>query len=143
MGKPNLSHHFIRGSPCAAQKRTIRPIAFERVMANPSVRAFCRRLSAASATVTISAPFPHDGDEEGECRWALDAVDANNVICSDEMPRVTFEHVNETQFEEFTFDLLHELNFVNTDWRKGTPKPSSPADKGRDIVAQQVVKDVD
>jgi hypothetical protein len=59
------------------------------------------------------------------------------------MPRLTFTYINETQFEEFAFDLLHELKFVNIDWRKGTPKQSSPADKGRDIVAQQIVKDID
>ena len=59
------------------------------------------------------------------------------------MPKLTFAYINETKFEEFTFDLLHELKFVNIDWRKGTPKQSSPADKGRDIVAQQIVKDVD
>jgi hypothetical protein len=58
------------------------------------------------------------------------------------MPKLTFAHINDTQFEEFTFDLLHELKFVNIDWRKGTPKASSPADKGRDIVAEQIVKDV-
>jgi hypothetical protein len=59
------------------------------------------------------------------------------------MPKLNFAYINETQFEEFTSDLLHELQFVNIDWRKGTPKDSSPADKGRDIVGQQVVKDVD
>jgi len=59
------------------------------------------------------------------------------------MPKLTFTHINDTQFEEFAFDLLHELKFVNVDWRKGTPMASSPADKGRDIVADQIVKDID
>jgi hypothetical protein len=27
--------------------------------------------------------------------------------------------MNETEFEEFCFDLLRELGFVNLDWRKG------------------------
>jgi hypothetical protein len=35
------------------------------------------------------------------------------------------------------------LKFVNVDWRKGTPKKTSPADRGRDIVAQQLIEDVD
>ena len=35
------------------------------------------------------------------------------------------------------------LKFVNVDWRKGTPKASSPSDRGRDIVAQHIVEDVD
>jgi hypothetical protein len=38
---------------------------------------------------------------------------------------------------------LHALKFVNVDWRKGTPLKSSPADSGRDIVAQQLREDVD
>jgi hypothetical protein len=59
------------------------------------------------------------------------------------MPRISFNHLSDTDFEEFCFDLLHELNFANIDWRKGTPLKSSPADKGRDIVAQQLREDVD
>ena len=59
------------------------------------------------------------------------------------MPKLTFNHLTPTKFEEFTFDLLHQLKFVNIDWRKGTPKSTSPADRGRDIVAQQVTKDID
>jgi hypothetical protein len=59
------------------------------------------------------------------------------------MPRLIFKHLTDTQFEAFTFDLLHELKFVNIDWRKGTPKKTSPADSGRDIVAQQILRDVD
>lgn len=47
-----------------------------------------------------------------------------------------FEGMDETDFEEFCFELLIELGFVNVDWRKGTPRRSSPADRGRDIVAQ-------
>ena len=59
------------------------------------------------------------------------------------MPTISFKHLTDTEFEEFCFDLLHELKFVNIDWRKGTPLKSSPADKGRDIVAQQLRQDVD
>jgi hypothetical protein len=58
-------------------------------------------------------------------------------------PPLSFEHLTDTEFEEFGFDLLHALKFVNVDWRKGTPLPSSPADSGRDIVAEQLIEDVD
>ncbi len=54
-----------------------------------------------------------------------------------------FDRLSPTQFEEFCFDLLHELRFVNIDWRKGTGKGSSPADRGRDIVCQEVRTDLD
>jgi hypothetical protein len=59
------------------------------------------------------------------------------------MPSLSFDHLSDTEFEEFVFDLLATLKFVNVDWRKGTPKPSSPSDRGRDIVAQQIKEDVD
>lgn len=48
-----------------------------------------------------------------------------------------------TDFEEFCFGLLTELGFVNIDWRKGTPLKSSPADRGRDIVAELEREDID
>lgn len=51
------------------------------------------------------------------------------------MATIDFAGLDETAFEAFCFELLHELGFVNVDWRKGTPLPSSPADSGRDIVA--------
>lgn len=51
--------------------------------------------------------------------------------------------MDDTEFEEFVFDLLGELGFVNIDWRKGTPLKSSPADRGRDIVADLERTDVD
>ncbi len=56
---------------------------------------------------------------------------------------LSFDHLNETQFEEFCFDLLQKLGFVNIDWRKGTGKKTSPSDRGRDIVCQEVRIDVD
>jgi hypothetical protein len=56
---------------------------------------------------------------------------------------VRFDGLSPTEFEEFCFDLLSETGFVNVDWRKGTPKDSSPADRGRDIVAQVDRTDVD
>ena len=57
--------------------------------------------------------------------------------------RLSFNKLSDTDFEEFTLDLLEELGFVNLDWRKGTGKKTSPADSGRDIVAQLHRTDVD
>jgi hypothetical protein len=55
-----------------------------------------------------------------------------------------FEGWDETDFEEFSFQLVDGLEgFSNVDWRKGTPKQASPADRGRDIVAQVDRIDVD
>ena len=59
------------------------------------------------------------------------------------MRQLNFEHVSNTDFEHFTFELLHDLGFVNLDWRKGTALKSSPADRGRDIVAYQDRIDID
>src|ERR1039457_3304460 len=57
--------------------------------------------------------------------------------------RLSFNKLSDTEFEEFIYDLLEELNFVNLDWRKGTGKKTSPSDSGRDIVAQLHRTDVD
>ncbi len=38
-----------------------------------------------------------------------------------------------TEFEEFCFDLLESMGYVNLKWRKGTGHGASPADGGRDI----------
>ena len=55
-----------------------------------------------------------------------------------------FDDFDETEFEEFCFELLKGLpDFHNVDWRKGTPKPTSPADRGRDIAAEVDRFDVD
>jgi Restriction endonuclease len=55
-----------------------------------------------------------------------------------------FAALDATEFEQFCFELLGKLDgFVNVDWRKGTPKDASPADRGRDIVAQVERTDVD
>ncbi len=51
--------------------------------------------------------------------------------------------MNETEFEEFCFDLLRELGFVNLDWRKGTGLNASPSDSGRDIVGQLPRQELD
>jgi hypothetical protein len=57
--------------------------------------------------------------------------------------KLSFANLDPTDFEEFVFDLLVARGFVNVDWRKGTPKNASPADGGRDIVAQWLVTDAD
>jgi hypothetical protein len=54
-----------------------------------------------------------------------------------------YDDLTDTQFEEFCFELMQELGFVNVDWRKGTGLNASPADNGRDIVAERHVTDVD
>ncbi|MFU9026800.1 restriction endonuclease [Rhodococcus erythropolis] len=62
---------------------------------------------------------------------------------SDLIGAVNFEELSPTDFEEFCFDLLEAAGFENMDWRKGTPKPGSPSDQGRDIVACRSHSDVD
>jgi hypothetical protein len=59
------------------------------------------------------------------------------------MQRLNFNKLSATDFEDFSFHLLSRVGFVNVDWRKGTPLPSSPADRGRDIVCQHLREDVD
>jgi hypothetical protein len=59
------------------------------------------------------------------------------------MLTLNFNHLDATEFEEFSYRLLVSLGFVNLDWRKGTGLKSSPADKGRDIVAYWERTDVD
>ena len=81
-----------------------------------------------------------------------DAAETDPVGDDDEYPgddaeemlgAVSFDGLSATAFEEFCFDLLSETGFVNVDWRKGTPKDASPADRGRDIVAQRDLSDID
>lgn len=57
--------------------------------------------------------------------------------------RVSFVDLDGTGFEEFCFDLLLAMGFVNCDWRKGTPKKASPSDNGRDIEAYNRICDPD
>jgi len=54
-----------------------------------------------------------------------------------------FDGLSPTDFEEFSFDLMAASGFSNVDWRKGTPLPSSPSDRGRDIVARKTLRDID
>ncbi|WP_263368775.1 restriction endonuclease [Edaphobacter bradus] len=50
----------------------------------------------------------------------------------------SFDSLTPTQFEELAYDLLHTMDFVNIDWRKGTGLLSSPSDSGRDIVCDHL-----
>ena len=55
----------------------------------------------------------------------------------------SLDHLDSVQFEQFCYDLLVELNFVNVNWRKGTGLSSSPSDQGRDLQCQFERTDVD
>ncbi len=57
---------------------------------------------------------------------------------SAQLRQLSFATLDPTDFEKLVFDLLGAVGFVNVDWRKGTPKKASPADGGRDIVAERV-----
>jgi hypothetical protein len=57
------------------------------------------------------------------------------------MQPFSFDHLDETQFEEFCYDLLGEIGFINRSWRKGTGLTSSPSDRGRDIECDREVPD--
>lgn len=55
----------------------------------------------------------------------------------------SFDHLSPTEFEEFCFELLKNIGFINVDWRKGTGHSSSPSDQGRDIECERVIEDID
>jgi len=57
--------------------------------------------------------------------------------------KFTLDQLNSVEFEQFSYELLQSLDFVNLSWRKGTGYAASPADQGRDIQAQNRVKEVD
>lgn len=59
------------------------------------------------------------------------------------MSAFSLDHLTDIGFEQFCFDLLGELGFVNINWRKGTGLNSSPSDRGRDIVCDKAVEEVD
>jgi hypothetical protein len=59
------------------------------------------------------------------------------------LKKYDYTSLSPTDFEEFVFDLLGTMGFVNVDWRKGTAKDASPSDRGRDIEAQLLITDVD
>lgn len=59
------------------------------------------------------------------------------------MTAFSLNHLSDVEFEEFCYDLLCELGFVNLNWRKGTGLSSSPSDSGRDIECQREVTEID
>lgn len=59
------------------------------------------------------------------------------------MKAFSIDHLTETEFEEFCFDLLHAMGASRMNWRKGTGRNFSPADQGRDIECYFERKDVD
>src|SRR5438876_1188941 len=59
------------------------------------------------------------------------------------MQEFSFNHLTDTDFEQFCYDLLAELKFINLNWRKGTGYAASPADHGRDIECKHTHEDID
>jgi hypothetical protein len=59
------------------------------------------------------------------------------------MQEFSLNHLTDTEFEQFCYDLLSELKFINLNWRKGTGYSSSPSDRGRDIECQHTHEDID
>ena len=59
------------------------------------------------------------------------------------MKEFSLNHLSDTDFEQFCYDLLAELKFININWRKGTGFASSPSDRGRDIECQHTYEDID
>jgi len=59
------------------------------------------------------------------------------------MDHFSFDHLSETEFEQFGYDLLVALGFSAVNWRKGTGRATSPADSGRDLECQLVQKRID
>jgi len=54
-----------------------------------------------------------------------------------------FDHLDDGQFEELTYDLMESLDFKNVNWRRGTGKGGATADQGRDVVGDLVQTSVD
>jgi len=54
-----------------------------------------------------------------------------------------FDHLNDGQFEELTYELMEALGFKNVNWRRGTGKGGATADQGRDVVGDLVQTSVD
>lgn len=59
------------------------------------------------------------------------------------MVKLPLEKLKPTEFENFCYDLLDSMGFVNLDWRKGSNLLASPADQGRDIIGQIIKTDID
>lgn len=59
------------------------------------------------------------------------------------MDQFSFDHLSDTEFEQFGYDLLVALGFSAVNWRKGTGLANSPADSGRDLECQLVQRRFD
>lgn len=59
------------------------------------------------------------------------------------MNKFSLDHLDEVEFENFCYELLEEMGFINLNWRKGTGLHSSPADSGRDIECSLEKTDID
>lgn len=55
----------------------------------------------------------------------------------------TLNNLKDSEFEDFCYDLLQSMDFVNLSWRKGTGLSSSPSDQGRDIQGKLLRTDID
>lgn len=82
--------------------------------------------------VSAALTGPHGGTQLGSLSFLFG------------MEGLSFDNLDATEFEAFCFEMVRDLpGFRNVDWRKGTPKQASPADQGRDIVAEVEREDVD
>jgi hypothetical protein len=54
-----------------------------------------------------------------------------------------FNHLSDGEFEEFVYDLLTDMDFVNLSWRRGTGRDAPTPDQGRDIEAHLRRQEVD
>jgi hypothetical protein len=60
-----------------------------------------------------------------------------------QMDHFSFDHLSDTEFEQFGYDLLVALGFSAVNWRKGSGLVTSPADSGRDLECQLVQRRID
>jgi hypothetical protein len=56
---------------------------------------------------------------------------------------MTFEGLDDSGFEELTYELFVSLGFKNVNWRRGSGQGGATADQGRDIVADEVRNGID
>src|SRR5690242_15324994 len=89
-----------------------------------------RHVDGGSPLATAQALDDHDDRDGHDVRGDRYPDD---VVNDAGMP---YDDLTDTEFEEFCFELMKELGFVNVDWRKGTGLNASPSDNGRDIVAE-------
>lgn len=86
---------------------------------------------------------PQPESPESAAQDEIDEPTPEEADADTTLGSLDFDALSPTDFEEFCFDLMAESSFTNVDWRKGTPLPASPADRGRDIVARKSLQDID